>query len=315
LASSGVVPHVVVVDNGCTDGGVDAVESLDGVTVVRPGRNTGFAGGCNLGAKHATDDFIALVNPDAIVDPGALEALVQVAGQEDVGIATASIRLADRPALLNSGGNEIHCTGASWCGHFGENASDYEQQRDVFGASGAGMAMRRSVWNELGGLAESFFAYHEDADLSVRTWQRARRVVYVPTAVITHRYEFSRRPQKYFLVERNRLLMILRCYETRTLLYLGPLLLLVELGFLLLSVREGWLRQKLAGWGWLVQHAGQVRAQRRAVQAARTVSDGELAHLFSDDLIPGNYETPPWWPKLNAGVRAYWRAVRSRLES
>ncbi len=45
LASTGVVADVVVVDNGCTDGGVELVRPLDGVTVAEPGRNTGFAGG------------------------------------------------------------------------------------------------------------------------------------------------------------------------------------------------------------------------------------------------------------------------------
>src|SRR3954466_526691 len=95
LASTGVCADVVVVDNGSTDGGVERLKRVEGVTIVDPARNTGFAGGCNLGASHATGEYIALVNADAIVEPGALDALIRVAAREGVGIATASVRLAD----------------------------------------------------------------------------------------------------------------------------------------------------------------------------------------------------------------------------
>jgi GT2 family glycosyltransferase len=313
LASTGVVADVVVVDNGCTDGGVEHVRLLDGVTVVEPEGNTGFAGGCNLGASRATGDYVALVNADAIVEPDALKALLRVAGRSGVGIATASVRLADQPDVINSAGNDIHCTGVSWSGGFGEKAVDHAVERDAFAASGAGMVMRRSTWNELGGFDDLFFAYYEDADLSIRAWQRGLRVVYVPEAVILHRYEFGRRPEKYFLLERNRLLLVLGCYEGRTLWYLAPLLVSMEIGFLVLAVREGWWRQKIEGWGWLFRHPREVQARRSRLQAARVVGDADLVHLFSDDLLPGNYEAPRWWPKFNRLVRAYWRAVERRV--
>ncbi len=309
LASTGVDVDVVLVDNGCTDGAVDRLDGRDGVHVVRPGTNTGFAGGCNLGVARATGDLIALVNGDALVEPDALAHLARVAQRDDVGIATGCIRLADEPDLVNSAGNDIHCSGVSWSGGFGDKASEHAVARDVFAASGAGMVMRRDVWDQLGGFADSFFAYYEDADLSVRTWQRGYRVVYVPEAVVVHRYEFSRRAEKFFLLERNRLQMVLRCWSGRLLALLLPLLVVLEVGFLLLAVREGWWRQKVRGWAWLVRNRGAVLADRRAVQAARTVDDAQLAHLFSADLLPGNYEPPPWWPRLNTVVRAYWRGV------
>ncbi len=51
LESRDVDADVVLVDNGCTDGRSDGSAACLGVTVVRPGENTGFAGGCNLGAQ------------------------------------------------------------------------------------------------------------------------------------------------------------------------------------------------------------------------------------------------------------------------
>ena len=51
LASDGIDVEVVLVDNGCTDGGVDAVRALDGVHVIEPGRNLGFDEACNVGRR------------------------------------------------------------------------------------------------------------------------------------------------------------------------------------------------------------------------------------------------------------------------
>ena len=69
---------IVVVDNDAAPGPVEAVRSMAGVRVLAPGRNLGFAGGCNYAASHATGDVLVFVNSDAEVRPGALDALVCV---------------------------------------------------------------------------------------------------------------------------------------------------------------------------------------------------------------------------------------------
>lgn len=87
LESKGVDVEVVLVDNGCTDGAVDRLAPTPGVTVVRPGENLGFAGGCNAGAAGARGEFLALINGDLIVEPDALSQLVTFAQKPEVGIA------------------------------------------------------------------------------------------------------------------------------------------------------------------------------------------------------------------------------------
>ena len=62
---------------------------------------------------------------------------------------------------------------------------------------------------------EHYFANHEDADFSIRTWRLGLRVVNVPDAIALHRYEFSRNPNKFYLVERNRLMFVLHPVERR----------------------------------------------------------------------------------------------------
>ena len=313
LASSGVDVDVVIVDNGCTDGGVDRAGARRRVEVVRPETNLGFAGGCNLGVRHAHASTIALLNADAIVEPAALAALVEVAQRPGVGIATASVRLADAPEQLNSAGNEVHFTGFSWSGCFREPASMHAVERDALAASGAAMAVRRAVWDELGGFDEQYFAYYEDADLSLRCWQRGLSVRYVPDAVVVHRYDFARHDTKLYLAERNRLLLVLTCFGPGLLAVVAPALLAVELAMLATATTQGWSRHKLAGWRWLWRNRRSIAARRRDVQAARTVADRDLAPRFAEHLDPGNAPPPAWTRPFDRVLRAYWLVVRRLL--
>ncbi|HEV2086752.1 MAG TPA: glycosyltransferase, partial [Cryptosporangiaceae bacterium] len=111
LASTGVQLDVVVVDNGCTSDAVDVVKGLPGVRVLTPDENTGYSGGCVLGAAEATGDYLAFVNSDATVAPDAVAAMVRVAAEDQVGLAMGSIRLADQPELMNTAGNPLHYAG------------------------------------------------------------------------------------------------------------------------------------------------------------------------------------------------------------
>src|SRR6185295_8925099 len=85
LASEKADVDVILVDNGCTTDDVEVLENLEGVTVVRPGTNLGFAGGCNAGAAVATGDYVALVNGDAIVEPTTIARLAEEATRPGVG--------------------------------------------------------------------------------------------------------------------------------------------------------------------------------------------------------------------------------------
>lgn len=313
LASQGVVVDVVLVDNGCTDGALDRLRVLPGVTVVHDGSNVGFAEGCNIGVRAARGELIALVNPDALVAPDALALLAAAARPDDVGAVSASVRLADRPELLNAAGLSLHFTGISWAGHFEEPAARWAHLHDVIGPSGAGMLMRRDRWDELGGLCGDFFAYYEDCDLGVRTWLHGWRVVYVPDAVVHHRYEFSRNARKYFLVERNRLLLLLTTWRLRTLVLLAPVLVPFDIAVLALAAKQGWAREKLRSWGWVLRHPRFVRRRRREVQATRRCGDDVLVPLLEDVLDPGNFPLPPALAPLQWPARLWWRLVRRAL--
>ena len=313
LSSSGLDLDLVVVDNGCTSGAVALLDGRERVRVVRPSHNLGFAGGCNFGARHARGTFLALVNSDAVVDPDALSRLASVAAGQDVGLVSGSVRLYERPDVINSAGNPVHYSGLSWAGGLGEPASRHARPRDVASVSGAAAVIRRDRFEQLGGFCEMFFAYCEDAELSLRAWQAGWRCRYVPEARVLHHYEFARNPQKMFLLERNRLIMLFTLFELRTLALLTPALLVFELAILAVALRQGWARQKAAGWLWLLRHRDEVRARRSVVQSSRRRSDAEVAEVMTGDFYPG-VETGMAVPLLFRKVTAaYWSVTRRLL--
>lgn len=313
LASEGVDVEVVLVDNGCTDGAVDRLRGTPGLTVVGDGTNLGFSPGCNYGVSFTTGEYLVMANGDLVVEPDALERLVKVVDDPTVGIAGGSIRLNDDLATLNSAGNAIHFLGFSWVGGFGEPAATHAIDCDVAGAMAALVMLRREVWDLLDGYEPHYFAFHEDADMSWRCWQQGLRVHYVPDAIGRHRYEFGRVTNKMYLVERNRLIFLFTCWDSRTLWLLSPLIFASELAMALIGLRSGWFGEKIHGWGWLISHRRWLRARRREVQAVRTVGDRELAGLMSDRLDAKNFPIPESLGFLDAAAAAYWRFVQRFL--
>lgn len=310
LGSTGAAVEVILVDNGGTRGIVERLAELPGLRAVSSGGNVGFAAGCHLGVEAATAPVVAFLNPDTMVAPAAVAELAAVAQRPSVGLATASVRLADRPDRINSAGNEIHFLGMSWAGHYGEPADRTLVERPVTAASGAAMACRRSVWEALGGFEPRFFAYCEDADLSLRAWQRGLEVRFVPSAVVWHRYEFSRNAAKLMLLERNRLVVVLTCFGSRQLAVTLPALLAFETFMLLYALLGGWFAQKLAGYSWLMRHRRWLRHRRAAVQSARLVPERVIADLLSSHLRPQNHPIPRFLSPVDRILAGYWAVVR-----
>lgn len=305
--------EVIVVDNG--DGGPEIEDAgrRDGVVVVSPGDNLGYGAGNNLGARQATGEALVFLNPDTVVTPGALSGLVVPLEDPSVGIVTARLRLLDDPETLNSAGNEVHVTGIAWAGAYGEPAASVSELQDVPFPSGAAMAIRRDLFEELGGFTEELFMYQEDLELGWRVRLRGLRVVVSPAADVLHDYEFGRNLEKRYLLERNRLVFVLSSFSPRLLFLLSPVLASAEVAMLGLALKEGWAGDKVAGWGWLFRNAGWLRRHRRETQNLRRVSDRELARFLSPVLAPGMIPVPAPVRAMNPFVARYWSLVKKLL--
>jgi GT2 family glycosyltransferase len=304
--------EVVVVDNGGAESDIGD-ERWDGLRVVAPDENLGFAAGANRGAAETSGDVLVFLNPDTVAAPGALHALAQTLGSAEIGVAMPRLRLLDRPELLNSGGTVVHVSGLAWAGRFGEPAAEISALEDVAGASGAALAIRRETFGELGGFTGELFMYHEDVELSWRAHLHGLRVVVDPSADVFHEYDFGRNPTKIALLERNRLIFVLSAYSLRLLFLLAPVLLLGELALLAVAARDRWFRGKLGGWWWLMSHPRWLARHRRETQRLRTVRDRELAHLLAPTLDPKMTSVPKGTGFLNRLLGRYWSLVRKGL--
>ncbi|MGZ4380533.1 MAG: glycosyltransferase family 2 protein [Gaiellaceae bacterium] len=298
---------VVVVDNGG-----DAVVP-DGVRLVSPGRNLGFAGGCNLGAREARGDVLLFLNPDTVVAEGALDRLARTLEDEAIGIAMPRLLLLDRPETLNSRGTIVHVTGLAWAGGYGEPADSVGELEDVPAPSGAALAIRRELFEELGGFTDELFMYLEDVELGWRAHLHGLRVVVDPGADVLHEYEFARNRDKLALLERNRLVFVLSAYSLRLLLLLTPVLIAFELAAVLTAARGGWMRGKLGGWWWCARRPRWLLQHRRETQRLRRLPDRDLAAYLTPELDPRMLPLPPGIRLANRLCGAYWKLARSAL--
>jgi GT2 family glycosyltransferase len=307
------VAEVVVVDNGGGGAEIDEAAGREGVRVIRPGKNLGFAAGCNLGARHSGGDALVFLNPDTVVAPGAIAQLARALEDRGLGVVMARLRLLDRPELLNSRGTEVHISGIAWAGGYEEPVERLTRRQSVAAPSGSAMAVRADTFAMLGGFTEELFMYQEDVILGWRARLAGLRVIVDPEADVYHDYDYGRNVQKRYYLERNRLIFLSSCYSSRLLVLLCPVLVSVELGMLVLSVKEGWWRDKLAGWAWLARNASWLGRHRRQTQRLRRVPDRELAKALSSRLSPTMIVLPRAARAANPLLAAYWRLVRKAL--
>ena len=276
--------EVLIVDNGSTDGSLDYVSrEFPSAVVVRNGANLGYAGANNVGFRHATGEYLAVLNPDTEVDPNWLTELVAALdAHPTAGLATPKIVMMDDPAHLNTCGNEITFTGLTFCRGLDEPADAFDRLEPVSAVSGAAFLVRRRVLEEIGPFDESMFIYYEDTDLSLRAMLAGYACLYVPTAVVHHKYVFKFTPRKAFMQERNRYVALCKTLRWRTLAVMLPSLLLSEAvawGYAGLQGPEHALG-KLRSYLWLATHVGEILRARRRAQKLRRVGDRAIVRRF-----------------------------------
>jgi GT2 family glycosyltransferase len=296
-------------------------ERAPGVRVLVPGDNTGYAGGNALGMQEALAGgahYVVIATQDTYLEPEVLCELVEVAEAHPAAAAVQPKLLrreADGRVVIHSRGNELHYLGVGFVGGDGEADRPLDVGPIAY-ASGAGVLYRAQALREVGVFDPVLFMYHEDSDLGWRLRLAGWEALLAPAAVVYHDYDFARPTwkQKWYYVERNRLINVLTHYRAATLAVLAPALLAFEPVGLLYAARNGWLRERLAVYGFFMRPAAwrHLAAKRRAVQALRRRRDRDLAPFLSARFAFGPVATAAVRWVLDPAFAAYWSVV-SRL--
>lgn len=221
LAEQTLAPaHVVVVDNGSTDGSPELIERLwPAATVERWPDNRGFAAAANRGFELAATEFVALVNTDIELDPDWIERSESRLMRElsAASVATKMVDLAD-PTRIYDTGDFLRRDGATeQRGRFRADTGRFDQPGEVWSACAGAALYRRSAVIEAGAFDEFLGTYLEDVELGLRLRLAGWSCVYEP-CVARHASggsEAGLTGGATRWVERNTLIIVARHFPAR----------------------------------------------------------------------------------------------------
>jgi GT2 family glycosyltransferase len=214
---------IYVADNASTDDSVSYLKAFfPTVKIIQNDSNLGFADGYNEALKQVDSEIYALVNSDIEVTENWLKPIIETFENEP---KTAIIQ----PKLLDfkrkeyfeyagAAGGFIDKYGYPYCrGRVFETLEkdngQYDDNCEIFGASGACFFIRSSVYKELRGFDANFFAHQEEIDLCWRAFNKGHKIKYNSQSVVYHVGGATLQqgnPMKTFLNFRNSLLMLLK---------------------------------------------------------------------------------------------------------
>ena len=209
--------EIIVVDNS----GKQLVQAIGLVKVIANKTNVGFGAAVNQAFRASGAPYLATLNDDAVAHPRWLQSLVEaLESRPDVGMCASQVRLTGDSGL-DSAGMLLYADGSSkQRGHL-DPPEKYSRLQEALCPSGSAALYRRAMLDEIGLFDESFFLYCEDTDLGLRARWAGWECLYVPEAVVDHRYSHSAgraSPLKAYYVERNRLFLIVKNFPVGWLL-------------------------------------------------------------------------------------------------
>jgi N-acetylglucosaminyl-diphospho-decaprenol L-rhamnosyltransferase len=216
------VPNVsiIVVDNSSSDNSVEIARQhpLD-LRVLQTGRNGGYAAAINAAsATLSPKTALLILNPDIRLLPGSVGRLLRRTIEPDIGVVVPQMRDPDgtiamslrrEPSLTRMWAQAL--LGPVPAAHLGlgemiADPASYQKSRDVDWATGAALMVSPQARARVGAWDESFFLYSEEVDYQRRVRTNGMRVVYEPSACVTHiGGDYMQSPMLAGLMTRNQI--------------------------------------------------------------------------------------------------------------
>ncbi len=200
-ASSDLPIMTIVVDNSpADDGTADIVSSRPGVRLIPTPHNPGYGAGMNIGAAALPQSvkWIVIANPDLVISPGAIDALIAAAERlpraallgplvrnSDGSVYPSARKL---PSLRTGIGHAIFVRvwpGNPWTASYRNDLATITERR-VGWLSGSFLLVRRDAFDQVGGFDDGYFMYFEDVDLARNLDLAGWRVYFTPSAEVVH---------------------------------------------------------------------------------------------------------------------------------
>ena len=220
---------LVVVDNGSTDGSLNALEDVVGITLIRAGENLGFGRACNLGAKLCHSKYVLFLNPDARLFSdtlGRVISFMELSSNASVGICGVQL-IGEAGDVSRSSARFPSCSSVFMSstgldrffpkyGHF-MREWDHLVTRNVDQVMGAFFFVRKEVFDTLQGFDQRFFVYYEEVDFSYRARLSGYSTTYLADAQAFHEGGGTSKRVKdlrLFYLLRSRLLFAQKHFST-----------------------------------------------------------------------------------------------------
>lgn len=188
--------EVVVADNGSSDDSLPFLQhNYPDVPLVLLDRNYGFAEGYNKALAQVEADYYVLLNSDVECTPRWIEPVIRIMDANSrIAVMQPKLLMYDSKDTFEYAGGAggfIDSYGYPFCrgrlfSTLETDHGQYDDDCDIFWATGAAMFVRASVWRELGGLDADFFAHMEEIDFCWRVHNAGYRVAYCPLSTLYH---------------------------------------------------------------------------------------------------------------------------------